>query len=198
MTLLIRRLCYISHLTKPERSAGVSADGAQRQTDQEPGRSDELGIVTRRRVGEDITVLAARRKSAWSIVVRNRGNAWGAKGPYCCQVEFSEGGHPLVGAKRTITERRHVELPLAFEVNERGLPEAVFKLRKRLYIKAKRSRSFDAIRCMIGFCGQTCLRRRGTKWLRTTVHLGWMGFGLRTSRTPPEVSSGLWKTCTTT
>lgn len=25
---------------------------------------------------------------------------------------------------------------------------------------------------MTGFCGQTCLRRRGTRWLRTTVHLG--------------------------
>ena len=43
---------------------------------------------------------------------------------------------------RTIMERRHVELPLAFEVNERGLPEAVFKLRKRLYIKAKQEPRF--------------------------------------------------------
>ena len=38
---------------------------------------------------------------------------------------------------RTSTERRHVELPLAFAVNDQGLPEKVFKLRKRLYIKAK-------------------------------------------------------------
>ena len=38
---------------------------------------------------------------------------------------------------RTSTERRHVELPLAFAVNDKGLPEKVFKLRKRLYIKAK-------------------------------------------------------------
>ena len=29
------------------------------------------------------------------------------------------------------------ELPLAFAVNDKGLPEKVFKLRKRLYIKAK-------------------------------------------------------------
>jgi len=38
---------------------------------------------------------------------------------------------------RTITEREQVELPRAFTANERGLPEKVFKLRKRLYIKAK-------------------------------------------------------------
>jgi RNA-directed DNA polymerase len=36
-----------------------------------------------------------------------------------------------------MTERGHIELPLAFAVNGVGLPEAVFTLRKRLYIKAK-------------------------------------------------------------
>ena len=92
-----------------------------------------LGIVTR---------PAARRKSEWSRVVTNRGNAWGAKGPYGCPVEFSEGGDLLVGANPNITERTHVELPLAFEANDRGLPEAVFKLRKRLYIKARQEPRF--------------------------------------------------------
>jgi RNA-directed DNA polymerase len=38
---------------------------------------------------------------------------------------------------RTRTERKYIPLPEAFAVNGTGLPEAVFKLRKRLYIKAK-------------------------------------------------------------
>ncbi len=38
---------------------------------------------------------------------------------------------------RISTERKHIALPDAFAVNSKGLPEAVFRLRKRLYIKAK-------------------------------------------------------------
>lgn len=38
---------------------------------------------------------------------------------------------------RTRTERAYIALPEAFEVNSTGLPGTVFKLRKRLYIKAK-------------------------------------------------------------
>lgn len=38
---------------------------------------------------------------------------------------------------RTNTERVYIQLPAAFAVNDRGLPDAVFKLRKQLYIKAK-------------------------------------------------------------
>lgn len=38
---------------------------------------------------------------------------------------------------RNSTEREHIALPDAFAVNSKGLPEAVFTLRKRLYIKAK-------------------------------------------------------------
>ena len=38
---------------------------------------------------------------------------------------------------RSTTERKYIPLPEAFAVNGRGLPEAVFRLRKRLYIKAK-------------------------------------------------------------
>ena len=43
---------------------------------------------------------------------------------------------------RTTTERGHVELPLAFAVNDKGLPGPVFKLRRRLYIKAKQEPRF--------------------------------------------------------
>jgi len=43
---------------------------------------------------------------------------------------------------RTTTERKQVELPVAFAVTDRGLPEAVFTLRKRLYIKAKQEPRF--------------------------------------------------------
>lgn len=38
---------------------------------------------------------------------------------------------------RTITEREFIPLPAAFAVNDKGLPEKVFRLRKQLSIKAK-------------------------------------------------------------
>ncbi len=38
---------------------------------------------------------------------------------------------------RTTTERQRMPLPDAFAVNGRGLPDKVFRLRKKLYIKAK-------------------------------------------------------------
>ncbi len=40
---------------------------------------------------------------------------------------------------RTKPEREYIPLPDAFAVNGTGLPEAVFRLRKRLYIKAKQA-----------------------------------------------------------
>jgi RNA-directed DNA polymerase len=47
------------------------------------------------------------------------------------------GGFSLVGEKPHSPKRKYILLPEAFAVNGTGLPEAVFKLRKRLYIKAK-------------------------------------------------------------
>ena len=38
---------------------------------------------------------------------------------------------------RRMTERQRIALPDAFAVNGRGLPDKVFRLRKKLYIKAK-------------------------------------------------------------
>ncbi len=43
---------------------------------------------------------------------------------------------------RSTTEPRHIPLPTAFAANWKGLPEAVFRLRKRLYIKAKQEPKF--------------------------------------------------------
>jgi RNA-directed DNA polymerase len=43
---------------------------------------------------------------------------------------------------RTRPERKYISLPEAFAVNGMGLPEAVFTLRKRLYIKAKQEPKF--------------------------------------------------------
>jgi len=40
---------------------------------------------------------------------------------------------------RTQPEREYIPLPDAFAVNDTGLPGAVFRLRKRLYIKAKQA-----------------------------------------------------------
>ena len=45
----------------------------------------------------------------------------------------------LTEKNRTSTERGHIELPEAFAVNRIGLPDGVFRLRKRLYGKAKQA-----------------------------------------------------------
>lgn len=64
--------------------AGVRADGAQRQTDQVPGRSDVPGVVTEDAVRESITARASMLEVGVvrSVVAMNRGNAWGAKGSH--------------------------------------------------------------------------------------------------------------------
>jgi len=43
---------------------------------------------------------------------------------------------------RSRPERKYISLPAAFAVNSTGLPEAVFRLRKRLYIKAKQAPTY--------------------------------------------------------
>jgi len=48
-----------------------------------------------------------------------------------------KGARLPVGEDRTMTSRRRIPLPAAFAVNEKGLPDKVFRLRKKLYIKAK-------------------------------------------------------------
>ncbi|MGB4951053.1 MAG: group II intron reverse transcriptase/maturase [Rhizobiaceae bacterium] len=48
----------------------------------------------------------------------------------------------MTDKNRNITERKYIELPEAFGVNGTGLQEAVFRLRKRLYIKAKQEPKF--------------------------------------------------------
>ena len=43
---------------------------------------------------------------------------------------------------KTTTEKENLLLPPAFQVNSLGLPEPLFRLRKKLYIKAKREPGF--------------------------------------------------------
>lgn len=45
----------------------------------------------------------------------------------------------MSGKTRTKPERAYIPLPDTFAVNDTGLPEAVFRLRRRLYIKAKQA-----------------------------------------------------------
>lgn len=69
-----------------------------------------------------------------------RGNSRGAKGPYCCHALESEGESRLSG--KTTTEQENSILSPAFQKNSLGLPEPLFRLRKKLYIKAKREPGF--------------------------------------------------------
>ena len=72
--------------------------------------------------------------------MRKRGNSRGAKGPCCCHALKSEGESRLSG--KTTTERGNLLLTPAFQENRLGLPEPLFRLRKKLYIKAKREPRF--------------------------------------------------------
>ena len=58
--------------------------------------------------------------------------------------------------------------------NHKGLPETVFMLKKKLYIKAKQERNFDFMHCMIEFIGLTCLERLGVRLSLTMANLVWM------------------------
>lgn len=48
----------------------------------------------------------------------------------------------MVAHSKPTTEKDRVEIPEAFMVNHKGLPEPLFKLRKKLYIKAKQEPKF--------------------------------------------------------
>lgn len=69
-----------------------------------------------------------------------RGNSRGAKGPYCFHALKSEGENRL--SEKTTTEEEDLLLSPAFQENWLGLPEPLFMLRKKLYIKAKREPGF--------------------------------------------------------
>ena len=69
-----------------------------------------------------------------------RGNACGAKEP-CLLYAESERGIYRLQNKNDITEER-VEIPEAFALNTEKLPEKVFLLRKKLYLKAKKEPKF--------------------------------------------------------
>ena len=69
-----------------------------------------------------------------------RGNSRGAKGPYCCHALESVGENRL--SERTTTERVDHILPPAFQENRLGLATPLFRLRKKLYIKAKQEPRF--------------------------------------------------------
>ena len=69
-----------------------------------------------------------------------RGNSRGAKGPYCFHALKSEGENRL--SEKTTTEEEDLLPSPAFQENWLGLPEPLFMLRKKLYIKAKREPGF--------------------------------------------------------
>lgn len=74
------------------------------------------------------------------IVVLKRGNACGAKEPCLLNADSEEGMYRLQNIPDS-TENQ-IDIPEAFALNSGRLPEKVFLLRKKLYLKAKKEKTF--------------------------------------------------------
>ena len=162
----------------PGRPAGVGADGAQRQmgrgtweTQRARGRNPAAGESITLRAGP-VGVGAVLELRGSGVMPVERPRSTGRR--VGVMASFQQEIIRLSEHSRTPRERTQVALLVAFTVNDRGLPAAVFTLRKRLCIKAiAKSRGTGFTPCRTGSIGLTCLRQHGIWWPPTTVRQGW-------------------------
>ena len=88
---------------------------------------------------ESITDEVDVRKSDGSVVAEKRDNARGAKGPCMQQVTASKEGTRLHESATTAQEGPELG---PYGQNKKGLPEKVFILQQKLYLKAKKETQF--------------------------------------------------------
>ena len=109
---------------------------------EEPGRSGRVAGNSQHRQGIHNLCGGPHRKTERPIVARKRGNARGAKGPYCKHVDCKKRRKPL-GRKSHYGETRAAAGKAMPEtVKEPRLPEKISQLRRQLGQKAKRESKF--------------------------------------------------------
>lgn len=108
------------------------------------GKAEELGRPvppgsSPNSVRETITSPGEVRESDGSIVVEKRGNSRGAKGPNMQHADVSKQKNRL--PEKATTEKEVLSLG-PYGINRRKLPDKVFSLQQKLYVKAKREPKF--------------------------------------------------------
>jgi RNA-directed DNA polymerase len=97
----------------------------------------------------------------------------------------------LSDKNQTSTKRKHIPLPEAFAVNAAGLPEAVFRLRKRLYIKAKQEPKFRFYTLYDRIYRQDVLRAAWDRVAANDGAPGVDGVSIQDVETSPQGAEGL-------
>ena len=108
---------------------------------EEPGRPCRVGANATNAQRESITVARSGRESERPIVAKKRGNARGAKGPYC-KHDSVRGGENRLDENPTTETRAAAGKAMPETVKEPGLPENVSQLRQKLGQKAKQEPKF--------------------------------------------------------
>jgi len=108
---------------------------------EEPGRPCRVGANATNAPREYITIARLGRESERPIVAKKRGNARGAKGPYC-KHDSVRGGENRLDENPTTETRAAAGKAMPETVKEPGVPEKVSQLRQKLSQKAKQEPKF--------------------------------------------------------
>jgi hypothetical protein len=108
---------------------------------EEPGRPCRAGANATNPPREYITVARPGRESERPILAKKRGNARGAKGPYC-KHDSVRGGENRLDENPTTETRAAAVKAMPETVKEPGVPEKVSQLRQKLGQKAKQEPKF--------------------------------------------------------